>query len=478
MTKNGQIILGDFNLGINHYSQDYKQDGLGLKICNVECKNGKIQSASHLENIFNLIEPARSKNASDLFVEQVGQCLWVASFQFYNQSTLMDYVVFCSKDYRIFYYQVNAENPRFKCLNNITFSSEPTYDFFIKDNKNTMIFCSQTDDMWVWSGLDEPYQVLDAPHVNDMAVGMDRLFVASDAYPYSVLFSDDFDPSNWSIIAGEAGQVEFHDNLGKVLKVFALDNYIYVVRDYGIVKIYGYSQADNTFNISRVYFSTTNIYKNTISMAGNKIVFMSGDNIYSFDGLNCKLMYSCLNGQIFNPQKAVGICVDNIYYLCVNLYQKVDYNNALVCINLESKNITEVCYDEHFYSLSKLNVNNNNVAVIIYGENASKNAKVPVYIVKNANKNADNCKFLYKTHYLNLAPKSEDKVLTKLTFLSEKPITISVVSDIQKRDFSCDGSELFQDIKTNIKGKIFSIEFSGNQDVDISFIKLDYCYVE
>lgn len=478
MTKNGQIIFEEYNLGLNHFSQNYKQDGLASKVCNIECKNGSIRSSNELKDIFDLIEPTRSKSASDLFFKQVGKCLWVASFQFYNQAQLVDYVVFCSSDYKIFYYQLGAENPQFKCLNNIAFTSRPTYDFFIKDNKNNMIFCSQTDDMWVWNGMTEPYQVLDAPHVDSMAVGMDRLFVVSSSHPYSVLFSDDLDPSNWSMIAGEAGQVQFSDNLGKVLKVFALDNYIYVIRDYGIIKLYSYDQSENTFNISKVYFSTGNICKDTISLAGDKIVFMCDDKIYSFDGLNCKIMYNCFSGQIFNPNSAVGVCLNNIYYLCATLYEKSSANNAIICIDLESKSITNVHFDADFRNLSKINVKNDNILIVCFDTNDPKNAKTPLCIVKNVNKNAENCNFLYQTHFINLSPKSEDKVLTKLTFLSKYPATISIISDGQKKDFSVLGSDCFQTLKINLKGKIFSIKFSGNQNVDISHIKLDYCFVE
>lgn len=478
MTKNGQVVFEEYNLGLNHFSQDYKRDGLASKICNIECKNGRIQSANQLKNIFEVIEPTRATVASDLFLKQVGNCRWVVSFQFYNQAQLIDYVVFCSSEYKIYYYQLNSINPQFKCLSNITFSSEPTYEFFIKENKNNMIFCSQTDDMWVWNGTDEPYQVLDAPRVSAMAVGMDRLFVVSSAHPYSVLFSDDLDPSNWSMIAGEAGEVQFYDNLGKVLKVFALDNYIYVIRDYGIIKLYGYNQSENTFNISKVYFSTGNICPNTISLTGDKIVFMCDDKIYSFDGLNCKVMYNGLSGQISNPHKAVGLCIDNTYYLCVSLYEKSDEKNAIICIDLGSDSITNVQYDEDFHNISKISVNNINILVAVFGCYDTKNAKTPMCIVKNAYKNAKTCKFLYQTHFVNLNPKCEDKVFTKLTFLSKNSVKISVISDLQQRDFDVVGSEFFQTLKLNIKGKIFAIKICGDQDVDISHIKLDYCFAE
>ena len=476
--KYKQFIFADYNLGLNNSTIDYKNDGLARQICNVECKNGRLQSAKMFDNIFNLIEPTRAQIAQQVFLDQVGDCKWLTGYQFFHEDKHKDYVVFCNSQNKIFYYEMGANNPQFICLNNVFFTSTPKFDFFIKDNQNIMIFSSETDNMWVWDGINEPYQVLDAPKVTSMAVGLDRLFVVCHAKPYSVLFSDDLDPSNWSITAGEAGELIFSDNLGKVLMVFALDNYIYVMRENGIVKIYGYNKTENAFNVSRVYCSTGRIYKNSVAIAGDKIIFMCSDGIYSFDGLSVKKIYNNLNGLVFNGDKACAQCVDNIYFLCANMYENLNYSNALICIDLEQKGITNINYGYIFQNICLLTVKNINEVVVLTQDLLSKNANTPAYICKNRYKNTNNVDYLYFTHALNLQPQSSKKVLSKLTFLCKSDATICVETDTQTKEYHVKKSNFFQTIKINLKANIFAIKVYGKGDIDISHIKLDYCFME
>lgn len=476
--KQKQLVLAEYNLGLNNDSLNYKNDGLAKQILNIECKNGKLQSASMFDDLFALIEPTRAESASQVFRDTIGECKWVEGYQFFNGEKLVDYVVFCRHDNKIFYYEIGAANPRFTCLENVYFTSEPRCQFYIKDNTNIMIFCSQTDNMWVWDGMSEPYQVLDAPSVSSMAVGMNRLFVINDMHPYSVLFSDDLDPSNWCMSAGEAGEVVFNDDLGKTLLVFALDNYIYVVRDRGIIKLYSYNETKNSFNVSRVFVSNCQILKNTIAPAGDKIIFMATDGVYSFDGLSAKKIYNQLNMVVKNINFSVAKCINNTYYLCTNLYEKLNYNNAIVSINLETENITNICHGSIYKNLCKLNVNNTNNLVVISCDIISKNAKTPQYICKNVYKNDKNADFLYFSQELNLQPHAKNKMLCKLTFLCKNDAKLCIITDTQTKEFNIKKSTQFQTIKLNLKANIFAFKIYGEGDIDISHIVLDYSFVE
>lgn len=475
--KHNQIVFSEYNLGLNNNSNNYKQNGLSKKIENVCCTNGQIKSVNEFKKLFTAIEPARADAVENVFKTTINECLWVTDYHFYKSGKPVKYIVFCASNYKIYYYMLNATNPQFVCLENVEFTSVPKFDYFIKDNQNVMLFCSATDNMWVWDGINEPYQVLDAPKVNSMAVGLERLFVTCDTHPYSVLFSDDLDPSNWSMLAGESGELVFHDNMGKVLMVFALDNYIFVVREQGIVKLYGYKESTNSFTVSRMYTSTSIIHKNTVAVCGDKIIFLCNDGIYSFDGLSAKKLYSQLNGLIFNTQNATAICVDNEYYLSVNMYQELPYNNALICVDLSSDNITKVCCGYVYNRLCKLQINNVNMLIVLTSDIATKNANMPLYMCKNAYKNAKNRNFIYLTNFLNVYPDSQIKVLTRLTFLCKTDITISIITDAFTKEYTVKASDKFQTLKLNLKCNIFALMFSGN-NADITHLKLDYTYVE
>ena len=476
--KYKQLVFEDYNLAINNSTCDYKAEGLASRLKNVECKNASIKSACMLGDLFEVLAPNRVESAKQVFTNTIGACKWISGYQFFKNNKQVEYAVFCNLENKIFYYEIGASNPDFKCLTNVVFSSTPTIDFFIKDGHNIMLLSSPTDSMYVWDGLTEPYQVLDAPKIDSMAVGLERLFVSTTTHPYSVLFSDDMDPSNWCMAADEAGEIVFNDNLGTVLKVCALDNYIYVVRDYGILKLYGYKESENTFNVSRVYASTSKIFKNSIAIAGDRLVFMANDGIYSFDGLSAKRINNKLYGLVFNPDLCRAACKDGIYYLCLNLYENCEKNNALICLDLETKNITNICYGFDFQNLCILSANNALEMVVISSDIVSKNANTPQYICKNRNKNDKNAQFEYLTHFLNLQPHSHNKMLCKLTFLCKTDIKICVETDTQIKEFFVNASDKFQTIKLNLKANIFAIKFYGIGDVDISHIKLDYCFVE
>lgn len=474
--KYKNILFDDLNLSLRGASTDGSSDGMAQKLMNIECNNGHIKSAPQLKNIFEFLEPQRANSASQVFKDKLNGCKWVTGFQFYDQSVQVDTVVFCDEDNKIYYYKLGEEYPQFVRLDNINFSSTPTVETFIKDGKNTMILCSQTDNMWVWDGISEPYEVLDAPKVSNMAVAMERLFVVSQSHPYSVLYSDDLDPSNWSIMSGEAGEICFNDNLGRVLKVFALDNYLYVVRDYGIIKIYALSSNGN-FHKSIVYMSTCEIYKNTLCTVGDKIVFYCGDGVYSFDGLNNKKLCSDLNGLIYSPENAVAVCLDNIYYLCANLYSKSLQNNAIISISLKDNLIKNVIFDTNFTNICKINAKNKAIIAITYKQNDEKNAKTPVFIVKNGNQNDKTAKFLFLSHEFDVAPKCKDKVLKSISFVCTNNAKLTIYG-LKTLRLDIKGKPTLQTIKLNLKTQFFAIEFSGIGDVDISHVVLDYCYME
>lgn len=470
------LILSKYNLGLLTKA-NFNDAGLAKYICNVNCQNGKICSAQQQKDIFEIIEPTRAEAVIEAFKSTVGNCLWLTGY-----STLLEngeevsYIVFCNSDYKIYYYKLGAANPSFIYLNNITFTSKPIFEFFIKDNKNHFILCSKTDDMWVWDGENEPYQVLDAPCVNNMAVAFSRLFVTTPQTPYSVLFSSDLDPSNWTMSAGDAGEVKFNDSLGKVLSVFAIDNYIYVMRERGIVKLYNYNSNNNSFAVSQVYLSTSKIYDNSIAVSGDKILFVCNDGIYSFDGLNGKKLYGQLNDIIHMSEDMCGLCLNNKYYLCANIYNKASYNNALVIVDLQQEDITQIIMGNKYYALCALSAKSIS-EVVVLSKNMLEEYNVPIYIGK-ALKNYDNAEFIYKSKVIRLEPEEKRKTLVSIKLKSLNNATLTVNSETSSKKISIIGSPYYQKIKLGLLAHEFSFELSGIGDVSIDGFTIDYSYVE
>ena len=109
--------------------------------------------------------------------------------------------------------------------------------------------------MVVWDGVSDPYEVLDAPKISSMALHYERLFATVDGEKNSVWFSDDLDPTNWSMSLDEAGFIELIDERGALLKVVSFLDYIYIFREYGISRLTAYGDQ-TSFSVSNLFVSS------------------------------------------------------------------------------------------------------------------------------------------------------------------------------------------------------------------------------
>ena len=65
-----------------------------------------------------------------------------------------------------------------------------------------------------------------------MDIHYERLFVTTTNEKSKVLFSDDLDPTLWSIDLSEAGFIEMVDERGALNRVISFNDYLYIFRDY------------------------------------------------------------------------------------------------------------------------------------------------------------------------------------------------------------------------------------------------------
>ena len=470
--KTKVFSLLDYKLALNGDNPDLKNYGVGKIIKNLNVAR-TIKSENCLVDFASFIEPNYANNFMTALSSIVGEVIEVYGFETFDGQEFVEYIVFCSSDYKLFYYTIGSQSRTISSLNSIQLNAKPIFDTFVKGDKNYLIICSQADEMWVWDGVENPYEVLDAPKISSMAVGLDRLFIATKEKPYSVLYSDDTDPTNWTMSAGDAGEINFTDNMGKVVKVFALDNYIFVIRQYGIVKIYG-GKNDNDFTISRTFTSTGKIYDNTAVISGDYIIFLSSEGLYKFDGLSTKRICEGLDKVINGKENCFAICQNNNYYLVCSAYDSIE-NNTLAIINLDNEYAENFVCGINFVSCFKLNFKEYQTIGFI-NFNQSKTAKLLQILCKNTT-NLPNCKeFLYKTQKISMLPIGANKALKTLSINTKNDVCVKIATEKQDKIFNFVGKDELQRIVLSIKCNCFEIELSGNDGADISAFEIEYGY--
>ena len=218
------------------------------------------------------------------------------------------------------------------------FTKEPSAVNYNFNGEDVMIFSSENGEMKIYDGTNV-ITVSSAPKVESMCIHGERLFLTDSSNHNSLWFSDDFDPNNWTISSTEAGYIDFSDDLGNAIKVVSFLNYLFVFRDYGIMRLTAYGDQ-NDFLMKKVFTDTGRIYKNSIVSCGDKIMFCAEDGVYAFDGYEAVKVGKEFP-KITDKKTVCAGYLDNKYYLACKLAQPGDLkNDSVIRFDTETKDIS------------------------------------------------------------------------------------------------------------------------------------------
>ncbi len=210
---------------------------------------------------------------------------------------------------------------------------------------------ASNEGMFVYDGVSLPYEVENAPHVTSMTLHSERLFVTVDGEKNSVWFSDDLDPTNWTLSLEGGGFIQMLDERGKINKVVGFSNYVYCFRDYGISRISGYGEQLG-FSVSNLFVSGGRIYEGSVALCGDRIIMLAEDGLYAFDGVSTTKILSNLDGLIESGNDACALYYGGKYYLSFRRKRNAE---TVGCESGSYKNNAMLVYEveEGKYSLSR-----------------------------------------------------------------------------------------------------------------------------
>lgn len=230
-----------------------------------------------------------------------------------TESGTEDTLMFSDTSGKVYYVSDGAATE----LAGITFTAPVQAVNYKLNGEEVIIMCSSADDMAVWNHADPPYTVAGSPRVTSMTLHYERLFVTTEGARNTVYFSDDLDPTNWSLDLSGGGFIELADELGRSNRVISYLNYVFVFRDFGISRLTAY--ADQTeFSVSNLFVSSGRIYPETVTLCGDRILFLADDGMYAFDGLSTARVLPKLSG-CFSGGAPVAACYGGRYYLAAGL---------------------------------------------------------------------------------------------------------------------------------------------------------------
>lgn len=455
------VVSGD-NLKYNAIDNSIK-NGVVKNLVNADISEGEIKTNLSLEDFALVVEPDRAAEFSAA-IESV--CGTVISLYYYDTGEEnKKFIIFCNSQFQLFYYQICTDIKQIRQFDTILLSSKPNVIEYIIDGKNILLITSSTDEMWVWDGTDNPYKVLDAPKIKSSAIAYDRLFVSTLAVPYSIYYSDEKDITNWTMSAGDAGKIDFSDNLGKVIRVFNLDNYLYVIREFGITKITR-GRTDDEYLCSLMYVSSQKIYDTSVCLVGDYIMFVCPNGIYRFDGLSAKL---CYKTNFIKGDSVIAECRGEYYYILLP-----SDNSKLYLYNIDNSTI-DACYSVGVNaSFAKINYNNSSIICIIC--NKIENANYIKCIVNNGDNSPSSADFFISTSKINPMPSAHKKALNTINILTYNSVRLVVYSGYESRTCNICGMPIEQNIQLPINFDYLKFEITGN-NANIAHLSFKYSYV-
>jgi hypothetical protein len=298
--------------------------------------------------------------------------------------------------------------------------------------------------------------MVDTPCFVDIAVYNERVFGILADDRRQVWFSDDFNPTNWRVDSESAGYLQFVDDGGSVIKLIAFQNYLYIFRERSIHRLTAYADQSE-FVLKKVLIDTGFIYKNTISVSGDKIVYMTSEGLYSFDGYNSTPIAKELP-EIVYKETAYGTCRENSYYLACRALVAEEFapefciNNALLKYDFKS-GLISMCAPLDIRKIYTYEQNSaSDIFVIFNVENKDKLGMLSdrgVFFdspTKKIFKSAEN--LIDNTHF---------KIVRDIAFTSKYPVTVIVCLDGKEYSYDIEGGEGVQKIDVNKSGQVFSV---------------------
>lgn len=351
-------------------------------------------------------------------------------------------------------------------IEGINITETPTVLNYNLNSEDSILICS-SEGMWVYSFSSHfANKIENAPSIGSMCLHYERLFATTKNDRYAVWFSDDLDPTNWNISLNEAGFIRFNNDKGVVNKVVSFNDYVYVFTDFGISKITAFA-SQTEFSVDQLFVSSGKIYGDSVCVCGNKILMLTQNGIYAFDGYSTSKLNLNIDSLLENSVNTfVASCYCNgKYYLACNLNfndekkvlceQGSYYNNVLLELDLNT-NTLNVLRGVDIRQLTALTDDKLNKVMAFYVEEGkSKFGELGNY-GSIINKSLPKC---WTSPLSDLGYPEKQKIIKTIFLKSDVPIHITIRTEYGVKKFMATPKNNLIKLNTLIKCKLMAVDF-------------------
>ena len=480
------LKIDSFENGLNTSKDDYLTNmNYATNLYNFSFLDGALKPGLGFCDLFDKILSIEECNQIKKDLTSIGSIERVFHFYIFNQEKQIrdDKLIFVNYEKKMYYINLYAQTKQLLHLRNVLFTKTPNAVRYRLNGEDVMIFTSEADSMVVWNGYNEPYVVLDAPKISSMAIHHERLFATVDGEKTAVWFSDDLDPTNWSLSLNEAGFIELIDERGALLKVVSFYDYLYIFREHGISKLSGYGAQEN-FSVSNLFVSSGEIFADSVCVCGDEIIFLASDGLYKFDGINTvKILNNIENNLLgIKPQKVSACYLDGNYYLACkfNFLDDEDdlinkfHSNTLLEIDISKHKIKNISHGLNIKNITTIATDKLS-GIIVLANKSELESFIPTILDKSG-------KFLNKPlNKVWQSPKTyvndfdKQKTLKTIKIHSSNDLKLTLFHDNHITEYYIVGSNNLINKKTNLICNVFGFKIESESfDCNIKDIEFEF----
>ena len=314
-----KVKFSDFSKGINtKLSESVLPVNYAVNSYNYNFNTGSLISGLGVKELELTYSGVTKRFVTPQGVSRIIRCWPYIRYDTLLNSYVPIVMVYCD-DGNFYYGRVLGIDTSLTSLN-VSFSDMPNC-LTLRVNNKDCFFAFGQGKIMMFDGTNVPTVYTEnVPNITSLAYYAGRLFATVSGDENKLIFSDDLNPTNWNISSFEGGFIELTGERGRLKKVIEANNFLYIIREYGISRLSGFGlQSD--FSIKNLYLSTGKLYYNSAILCGNVILVLCKDGIYYFNGSDMRKLDLGIDKYFdgVDNDDAVGAFLDGKYYLACRL---------------------------------------------------------------------------------------------------------------------------------------------------------------
>lgn len=391
----------------------------------------------------------------------------MAHFRGYSQEEgkRVDTLFLFTKQNEVLRGRMIDENPKFQKYADITFNGKPrAFNCVINSKDYLFLFGANDPFRLYYDGATSFVTQSDVIPITDLCqyleynvgiVGSQR-----DQVRFDIIY-----PTNWGDSAIRGKDIKLDGQLGQANRLLKFNDYIFVIRDFGISRIAWYKSAD--YSVNNLLFSGSKVYGETACICGDRGLMLCKDGIYEFNSITAKKLDLPFN-KFFEGVTNNYACAtfkDGIYYLACQL--NFDDGKLINCELIPHQNNALIVLDtstNHYTIYRGLDINDlctvqvESVDKVIATFNS--NFETQVGQVEHTGKNFNLFVIRYwQTPLSDLGYPDQEKFVKEISLNTQYDVVCKIFTENETRRLDIKGSDEPIKIPIKIKGNKIGLSF-------------------